>query len=63
MDGYRNNFAAGTQTVSCTLFQEDFSTPIHLACSHGNLDITKLLVEHGAKIESEDGDGLTPLLR
>lgn len=43
--------------------QEDFSTPIHLACSHGNLDITKLLVEHGAKIESEDGDGLTPLLR
>lgn len=37
--------------------------PIHLACSQGNLQIAKLLVQHGAKIESEDGNGLTPLLR
>lgn len=44
-------------------FQADYSTPIHLACCQGNLDITKLLVKRGAKIECEDGNGLTPLLR
>ena len=44
-------------------FQADYSTPIHLACCQGNLDITKMLVKRGAKIECEDGNGLTPLLR
>lgn len=43
--------------------QADYSTPIHLACCQGNLDITKMLVKRGAKIECEDGNGLTPLLR
>ena len=56
------------QSLECSDFfwrisQEDLSTPLHLACSQGNLEITKLLVNHGAKIEREDGDGLTPLLR
>ncbi len=37
--------------------------PIHLVCSQGNLEIAKLLVNNGAKIESEDGNGLTPLQR
>ena len=63
IDDYRNCFAVETLIVSYNLFQDDFSTPIHLACSHGDLEITKLLVQQGAKIESEDGNGLTPLLR
>jgi len=36
-------------------------TPLHLAAREGNLEIVKLLIEHGAKIEAKDFNNATPL--
>jgi ankyrin repeat protein len=37
-------------------------TPLLYATRAGHLDVTRLLVEHGAKLELADGNGVTPLL-
>lgn len=36
-------------------------TPLHSACDGGNLEIVKLLLEHGANMYATDVDGRTPL--
>ena len=37
------------------------STALHLASRSGKVEIVRLLVEHGASVEAEDGQGTTPL--
>ena len=32
--------------------------PLHLVSGSGRLDIARLLVEHGAKVDAEDGTGM-----
>ena len=39
------------------------TTPLHMACLHGNVDGAKLLVDKGAEIEVTDDDGCTPMFR
>ena len=36
-------------------------TPLHLAAEHGEIEAIKCLIEHGAKLESRDRNGKTPL--
>lgn len=36
-------------------------TPLHAACSQGNMSVCKLLIEHDADIGIEDAWGLSPL--
>jgi ankyrin repeat protein len=36
------------------------STPLHQASSCGSLEVTRLLLSHGAKVDEQDGDGRTP---
>ena len=36
---------------------------MHAACEKGNLEIVKILLEHGAEKDAENVDGFTPLLR
>ena len=36
-------------------------SPLHLAVNHGDNDIAKLLLDHGADPELQDSDGDTPL--
>ena len=36
------------------------STPLHQASSKGWLEVARLLLSHGAKVDDKDGDGLTP---
>jgi ankyrin repeat protein len=37
-------------------------TPLLYAARAGDVDLTRLLVEHGAKLEAADGNGVTPLI-
>jgi ankyrin repeat protein/L-ascorbate metabolism protein UlaG (beta-lactamase superfamily) len=54
------NFKICTHPEPCTC-QNNFMTPLHCAVQSGNVDIVKLLVERGAKINVQDEDGMTPL--
>ncbi len=36
-------------------------TPMHLACERSDLEMVKLLINKGAKVDSEDKEGMTPL--
>ena len=36
------------------------STPLHLAASRGLLEVARLLLSHGAKVDEKDGEGKTP---
>ena len=38
-------------------FKDNHATPLHYACSNGNLDIIKFLIERGADVSAKDGDG------
>lgn len=40
----------------------DRESPLHVAARAGQTEAIKLLVKHGAKINSRDGDGMTPLM-
>ena len=42
---------------------QTLTTPLHMACPHGNIDGAKLLVDNGAEIEVMDDDGCTPMRR
>ena len=44
-------------------FQNNFSTPLHVAASYGFLDIAKMLVFRGAETDSRDIDQVTPMHR
>ena len=43
--------------------QHNYATPLHIAAVHGFLDLAKLLVEHGAAVDSRDFDHMTPVHR
>ncbi len=43
------------------LVECDGWSPLHLAARNGHLEVTKLLLEHGANLEQRDSRGLTPL--
>jgi len=36
------------------------STPLHEASSGGSLEVTRLLLSHGANVDEQDSDGRTP---
>lgn len=36
-------------------------TPLHIACSHGNIEITKILIDAGSFVNVYDTEGWTPL--
>ena len=38
----------------------DYATPLHEASSRGLLEVTRLLLSHGAKVNEEDKEGKTP---
>ncbi|XP_046544946.1 ankyrin repeat and SOCS box protein 3-like [Haliotis rubra] len=42
---------------------EDGNTALHLACTHANFEVTRLLLNLGADVTLEDVDGETALLR
>jgi len=47
-----------------SLVKSTLATPLHMAALHGRLDVAKLLLEHGAKLEPRGSDklyGATPL--
>ena len=43
--------------------QKHLATPLHLAATHGLVDIAMLLVHHGAHVECRDIDQMTPVHR
>ena len=40
---------------------DDHTTPLHQASSHGLLEAARLLLSHGAKVDEKDKRGRTPL--
>lgn len=36
-------------------------SPLHLAAMNGDVSVVKLLLQHGAKVDADDGSGQTPL--
>lgn len=46
-----------------SFWQEDLSSPLHVACINSHYDIAKLLLLNGASIHDEDAEGMTPILR
>ena len=36
-------------------------TPLHMACTHGNVEIASMLIAHGANLRSTDYENSTPL--
>ncbi|KAF2789171.1 ankyrin [Melanomma pulvis-pyrius CBS 109.77] len=41
---------------------KDGNTPIHTASAHGDMDVVKFLLEHGAYLDEADAIGQTPLM-
>ena len=39
----------------------DLTTPLHLACEKGKVDVVRLLLDKGAAVDRADKDGATPL--
>ena len=39
----------------------DLTTPLHLACQKGKVDVVRLLLDKGAAVDRADKDGATPL--
>lgn len=37
-------------------------TPLHMACTHGNLEVAKMLISKGAQLRCCDEENNTPLL-
>ena len=47
----------------CIFFQNNLSSPLHVAATYGYLDIARVLVYHGADINSRDLEQATPIHR
>ena len=43
------------------IYDDDHTTPLHQASSHGLLEAARLLLSHGAKVDEKDKRGRTPL--
>jgi len=52
-----------TYTVIHALLQNTLSTPLHVASTYGFLDIARVLVYHGADINSKNMEQATPIHR
>jgi ankyrin repeat protein len=39
----------------------DSATPLHVASKHGQLEVARILKEHGASVSAQNKDGHTPL--
>jgi ankyrin repeat protein len=50
-----------SQDVNARGFDK-METSLHVASRHGHMDVTRLLLEHGADLEAQDDDKCTPLL-
>jgi ankyrin repeat protein len=50
-----------SQDVNARGFEKK-ETPLHVASRHGHMDVTQLLLRHGADTEVQDDDKCTPLL-
>ena len=48
-------------SIICNLKDPKGSTPLHVACSLGNVELVELLVSHGAELSRKDAQGRTPL--
>jgi ankyrin repeat protein len=53
--------AERSQDVNARGFDKK-ETPLHVASRHGYMDVTQLLLKHGADTEAQDDDKCTPLL-
>ncbi|MDC0833393.1 ankyrin repeat domain-containing protein, partial [Geitlerinema sp. CS-897] len=47
--------------VNVNVKDDNHMTPLHQACTRGNLDIVKLLISSGAEINAKAKDGTTPI--
>ncbi|XP_033635280.1 transient receptor potential cation channel subfamily A member 1 homolog isoform X2 [Asterias rubens] len=63
----RGNDIAAKELLSSNkiLFEavdKQLMTPLHMACTHGNLEVAKMLIEKGAQLRCCDEENNTPLL-
>jgi ankyrin repeat protein len=51
----------GAKTTVKPRLEGDMMTPLHRASGYGNVEITRLLLNHGADSKARDSEGMTPL--
>jgi Ankyrin repeats (many copies) len=51
-----------TASKAVNMRDEEGKTPLHFAADRGLLDMTKLLISHGADLNAMDSEGQTPLM-
>jgi len=57
-DWFASRYPNGTEVNA---LGADRWTPLHRAAVNGNIDIVKLLLEHGADVNAKTNDGETPI--
>ncbi|KAN0139167.1 Ankyrin repeat-containing domain protein [Lactarius tabidus] len=57
--GFKGNFHGADPNIC----NNNHTTPLHEASSHGLLEASPLLLSYRAKVDDKDGEGKTPLQR